>query len=126
MANDELTVVRADGATKTLRSRDVGSAVQAQAIDVGPWLPTVVSGYQSLSVGTGSVVTLTVPSGATHVLLTVDGGDVRMREDAANPTTASGLILKDGFIGELPLPNALRVIGISTTCSVHATYRKYV
>jgi hypothetical protein len=130
MADDELTVVIASGATKTLRSRDVGSAVQSQKVDVGPWMPTVVSGAQySLDVTTGAVVTLTVPSGATHALLTVEDADVRFTEDSSSPTTGatgSGLVLPAGFIGELALPNALKFIAVSATAELNVTYRKYV
>ena len=100
MADNELTVIRATGETKTLRSRDVGSAVQAQLVDVGPWLPTTVASAQySLDVTTGSVVTLTVPGGATHALITVEDADVRFTEDGSSPTTGaagSGLLLEAG------------------------------
>jgi hypothetical protein len=130
MADNELDVITAGGATKTLRSRDVGSQVQAQKVDVGPWVPTLVAGHQySLDVTTGAVVTLTVPSGATHALITVEDADVRFREDAADPTTGatgSGMVLPAGFIGELALPNALRFIAVTATAELNVSYRKYV
>lgn len=130
MADNALTVVAADSSTQTLRSRDVGSGVQSQKIDVGPWIPTVVSGAQySLDVTTGAVVTLTVPSGATHALITVEDNDVRFTEDSSSPTTGatgSGLLLAAGFIGELALPNALKFIAVSATAELNVTYRKYV
>ena len=130
MADDELTVVIASGSTKTLRSRDVGSSIQSQKVDVGPWMPTVVSGAQySLDVTTGAVVTLTVPGGATHALLTVEDADVRFTEDGSSPTTGatgSGLVLVAGFIGELALPAALKFIAITATAELNVTYRKYV
>ena len=130
MADNALTVVAADSSTQTLRSRDVGSGVQSQKIDVGPWMPTVVSGAQySLDVTTGAVVTLTVPSGATHALITVEDNDVRFTEDSSSPTTGatgSGLLLAAGFIGELALPNALKFIAVSATAELNVTYRKYV
>lgn len=129
MADNQLSVVIADGSTKNLRDRDTGSGRQAQMVDVGPWLPTVVSGAQySLDVTTGAVVTLTVPSGATHALLTVEDADVRFTEDSSSPTTGatgSGLILPAGFIGELALPNALKFIAVSATAELNVTYRKY-
>lgn len=131
MADNELTVLTAAGATKTLRDRDIeASGIHAQKIDVAPWRPAVVGGAQySVDVTSSAVVTLTVPSGATHVLLSIDGGDVRFTEDTSNPSagsTGNGLILKDGFIGELNLPNALRLIAVSTTAQLNATYRKYI
>jgi hypothetical protein len=130
MADNALTVVDASSTTQTLRSRDVGSGVQSQKVDVGPWMPTVVSGAQySLDVTTGAVVTLTVPAGATHALLTVEDNDVRFTEDSSSPTTGatgSGMLLTAGFIGELALPNALKFIAVSATAELNVTYRKYV
>lgn len=130
MADDALTVIAADSTTKTLRSRDVGSGTQAQKVDVGPWMPTVVSGAQySLDVTTGAVVTLTVPSGATHALLTVEDADVRFTEDGSSPSTGaagSGMVLPAGFIGELALPAALKFIAITATAELNVSYRKYV
>lgn len=124
MADDELSVVIADGSTKTLRSRDVGSSKQAQKVDVGPWVPTLVAGHQ-YNQTCSSVFTMTVPSGATHALVTVEGGTCRMREDAANPTATDGMLLPDGFIGELALPNALRFLQLSGTVKLNISYRKY-
>lgn len=129
MADDALTVIAADSSTKTLRSRDVGSGIQAQKVDVGPWMPTVVAGAQySLDVTTGAVVTLSVPGGATHALLTVEDADVRFTEDGSSPSTGatgSGLVLPAGFIGELALPAALKFIAITATAELNVTYRKY-
>ncbi len=130
MANNELTVLSATGAQKNLTDRDVGGGIHAQRVDVAPWLPTVVAGAQySLDVTTGAVVTLTVPSGATHALITVEDGDVRFTEDGSNPSTGAGgngLVLPAGFIGELALPNALTFIAVSTTAELNVYYRKYV
>jgi hypothetical protein len=129
MADDELVVVVAGGATKTIRSREVATGKFSQHVDVGPWLPTVVAGAQySLDVTTSSVVTLTVPSGATHALLTVEDADVRFTEDGSSPTTGaagSGLLLQAGFIGEMALPQALKFIAVSATAELNVTYRKY-
>lgn len=125
MADDELSVVISDGSTKVLRSRDVGSAKQAQKIDVGPWVPTLVAGHQ-YNQTCATVFTMTVPSGATHAFITVDGGAVRMREDAADPTSTNGLYLPDGFAGELVLANALRFLQVSGTAKLNISYRKYI
>lgn len=128
MADDQLTVVRATGETETLRARDVGSNVQAQKIDVAPWSPTVVASAQyALVIGT-SVVTLTVPATATHALVTVESGDVRFTEDGAAPSGTSGLLLVQGSIAELALPNALKFIrsSLSTAATINVSYRKYV
>jgi hypothetical protein len=50
------------------------SAAFLLAAAVASKVPTVLTGNQTLSVGTGSDTTLTVPSGATHALMTVDTG----------------------------------------------------
>jgi hypothetical protein len=130
MADNALTVVAADSTTKTLRSRDIGSGIQAQKVDVGPWTPAVVAGAQySLDVTTSAVVTLSVPAGATHALVTVEDNDVRFTEDGSSPTTGAaglGLWLPSGFIGELVLPNPLKFIAISATAELNVTYRRYV
>jgi hypothetical protein len=93
-------------------------------------MPASVSGAQySLDVTTGTVVTLTVPSGATHALITVEDADVRCTEDGSTPTTGaagSGLLLKDGFIGEMALPVALKFVAVSATAELNVSYRKYV
>lgn len=126
MADNELTVVIADESTKTLRSRDTGAG-HAQKVDIAAWRPTLVAGHQyDLEVST-SVVTLTVPSGATHVLLSVDGAPVRMREDDADPTADNGILLPDGFVGELAIPGtSLRFISdTGTEANLNASYRKY-
>ena len=127
MPNNELTVITADGSTKTLRSRDVGGTVQQQVVDVAPALPTVVAGAQYNLTISSSAVTLTVPATATHALLTVSGANVKVTEDTSAPTTTNGLLLQDGFIGELALPNALRFIREgSVDAKLNVTYRRYV
>lgn len=59
---------------------------------------TVLAGNQTLSVVTGSDTTLTVPSGATRALMTVDGGggDIRYWEDGTSPSTSAGLLIPAG------------------------------
>lgn len=125
MPNDQLNVVIADGSTRGLRDRDNGSARQIQAVDVAPMMPTVVAGGQ-YNQACVSVFVQTVPATATHCLVSIDGGNVRYREDAGNPTSTAGIMLLDGFVGELPIPNALRFLQVSGTAFVNQTYRKYV
>lgn len=130
MADNELTVVRADGATRTLRDRDI-SGIHAQMVDVAPWRPTVVSTGSYANAVTTGVVTPTVPSGATHCLVSVDGGDLRFVEDGTTPTSSNGIILKDGTIAELAVPGSvLSFARANTTPSVtvylNVTWRRYV
>jgi len=128
MADDALNVLSADSSTATLRSRDVGSGVQAQAVDVGPWVPTVAATADNVYNQTvsSSVVTLTTPSGSTHVLVSVENDAVRYKEDGANPSATSGILLPDGFIGELPCPTSLKFIRVTTDAVINASFRSYV
>ena len=128
MADDITTVSSGIGGLPTgtqINTRDTGSG-HAQKIDASPWMPTVVSGAQfNLTVST-TAVTLTVPSGATHALISVETGDVRMREDAVSPTSTDGIYIAAGTIVELPLPNALRFIRAGgVDAKLNVTYRKY-
>ena len=126
MPNNELTVVIADGSTKTLRDRDTGFG-HAQVVDVAPMLPTVVAGAQyNLTIST-AVITLTVPATATHAFLTNNGAAVKMTEDGSAPSAANGLQLADGFIGELACPAPLKFIrAAAVDAKVNVTYRRYV
>ncbi len=127
MADNALTVVAADSSTKTLRSRDVGSGVQSQKVDVGPWVPTTAATADNVYSQTvsSSVVTLTTPTGSTHVLVTVENDAVRYTEDGSTPTATDGLLLPDGFIGELPCPNDLKFIRVTTDAVINASFRSY-
>lgn len=120
-------MVIADGSTRVLRSRDTGSSVQAQVVDVAPMIPTVVAGAQYNLTVTTAVVTLTVPATATHALLTVTGAAVKMTEDGSAPSATNGLYLPDGFIGEMALPQALKFFrAAAVDAKLNVTYRRYV
>lgn len=131
MADDELNVVIAGGATKTLRTREVTTGKHAQRIDASPWVPTTTGHMDSQDVG-GSVVTLSPPAGSTHLLITVEDASVRFTEDGSTtPTTGAtgtGMLLPDGFIGELAIPvgGGLKFIAVSGTAEMNGSYRKYV
>ena len=131
MADDTLTIVSADEATRALRSRDVGSGVMAQKIDASPWQPTALGHLDSQDVTTSSVFTLNPTAGTTHVLISVEDNDVRMTEDGStSPTTGAngvGMLLPAPFLGELVIPvgGGLKFIGVSGTAELNASYRKY-
>jgi len=127
MADNDLTVVAADGTTKTLRSKDVGSGVQVQVIEVATMIPTVVAGNETLAVGTGSDTALTVPSGATHALVTVDddGGGIRYWEDGTSPTSSEGLLIPAGGAAELTNLADVLMRATTGTVAVNVSYRKY-
>ena len=87
----------------------------------------------NISVGTSVVKSgsgLTIPSNTTHMLVTVETQDVRMREDGTSPTAANGVLLSAGTMIELPVPStATDLAFISTSATVTAklniSYRSY-
>ena len=88
-------------------------------------IPTIVSGNLTYSVTTSSPIT--VPSGATHALLTVDigGGDIRYWEDGSTPTTSAGLLVPAGGAAELTNLSNVRLISTAGTTAVNISFRKY-
>lgn len=127
MADDDLTVVVADGSTRTLRSKDVGGGKQAQVIFVGTMLPTVTGKETIAAVGTGADSTLTAPAGSTHALLTVDagGGGIRYWEDGTSPSPTAGLYVPPGGAAELTNLANVRMRATTGTVAVNVSYRKY-
>src|SRR5512134_1169441 len=110
---------------KTLRAVEAATDIFQPVQKVAPHMPTVVSGAQyAQTVGSG-VFTMTVPSGATHALVTVHGFDVSMTEDGSSPSSTNGLRLPAGFIGELAIPQALKFTRVTTDATVNISYRKY-
>jgi hypothetical protein len=108
----------------TFGSRTTGG-VDYPTVDVAPLLPIVVSGAQyAQTVGSG-VFTLTVPSGATHALLTISGNDVNFTEDGSSPSATNGMRLPAGFVGELALPQALKFTRVTADATLNVSYRKY-
>lgn len=122
---DNFTITTRDG-DLDVRTREVSAGLHVPKQDVAPFMPTVVSGAQyNLTVST-SVVTLTVPPGATHALVTVETNDVRFTEDGSSPSATNGLYLPAGFLGELALPAALKFIRVSADAKINVSYRKYI
>ena len=93
---------------------------------VGPHVPTVVSGAQYNQTVTSSVFTSTLPSGATHALVSVRTDAVHYTEDGSSPSATNGIYLPAGFVGELACPQALKFFRITTDAVVALSYRKYV
>jgi hypothetical protein len=112
------------GVGGTARSRTVGG-VEIPMVEVDTAIPTVLGGFQNLSVTTA--VALTVPSGATHALMTVDtgSGNIRFREDGTNPTASVGLLVQAGNAVELTNLANVRIISTTGTTVVNISYRKY-
>ena len=127
MADDQLTIVRADGTTETLRSTDVGSGVQAQVVLAGEHVRTF-DGVQSLDL-TGSSQALTVPSGATHAAIYCEGSSTtdyaRYWEDGTAPTSSVGKKLKDHEEIENASPATFHAIVGSGTLTLRISYYHY-
>lgn len=133
MANNITT--QSNGAlpgTTGFRTRDTGSAIQASAVDVAPWVATAcASGQYNLSVTTGAVVTLTPASGATHAWISVDTGGtatgIRFTFDGTTPSSTTGHFLAAGdaltYIDNLA---TFKMIGVTGTATVQVSYWKFV
>jgi hypothetical protein len=121
---DDFTIATRDG-DKDVRAVEVSSGLYQPVQKVAPHMPTVVSGGQYNQTVSSSVFTITVPSGATHCLVTVSNDAVNYTEDGTTPTALSGLRLPSGFVGELAIPQALKFIRVTTDAVVNIAYRKY-
>jgi hypothetical protein len=122
---DDFTIATRDG-DKDVRAREITSGLYSPKQDVAPWMPTVVAGAQYNQTVGASVFTQTVPSGATHCLVSVRTDGVHFTEDGSTPSAANGIYLPAGFIGELAIPQALKFIRVATDATVAITYRRYV
>lgn len=108
----------------TFGSRTTGG-VDYPSVDVAPLLPIVVAGAQYAQTVSTGVFTLTVPSGATHALLTISTNDVNFTEDGSSPSATNGLRLPAGFVGELALPAPLKFTRVTADAVLNVSYRKY-
>lgn len=98
MADNQLTVVRADGQPIPLRSVDAGGGLQSQVITAGEHI-RVYLGIQNITIA-AAVSSLTVPSGATHALIYAEGltdpaDYIRYWQDGSNPNATTGKRLRD-------------------------------
>ena len=123
---DNLGVTPGSGAT--MRTWELSTGIHAQATGVITMKPTVLSGNQTLTLSTGSDTSLTVPTGATHALLTVDtgGGDARYWEDGSSPSASAGLLVPAGGAAELTTLASVKLRSTSGSVAVNVSYRKYV
>ncbi len=86
--------------------------------------PRVGVGFQQI-IDLSSVVTLSLPSGATPnaVLLQAEGAHVRWRDDSQNPTSTVGMLLKSGtdiwYVGN---PASLKIIEASAGAVLNASF----
>ena len=79
-------------------------------------------GFQQLT-GIGSATALTVPSGATLAIFTVEASNVRWRDDGTNPTASVGMLLVNGqsliYNGEL---SKIKFIDVTSGAKVGVSY----
>jgi hypothetical protein len=114
--------------SQTLRTRDVGSSNQAAKSDVAPWVPTKVTPAQyGLSVTTVASA-LTVPSGATHALISVEpaGNNLRWKNDGGTASTTSGHLLQAGDAMEIDNISAMSLAASASTVTIQVSYHKYI
>jgi hypothetical protein len=86
---------------------------------------------QSLSVPTTGSTSLTVPSGATHAWISVDGGGtatgVRFTFDGTVPTGSAGHFLYAGdaltFVDNL---SVLKFVAITGTATIQVSYFRFL
>ena len=113
---------------ETFRAPAFGGSIKFPANVVVTMVPTILSGNQTISVTTASDSTLSVPTGATHALATVDtgGGDMRYWEDGSSPSTSAGLLVPAGGAAELTNLASVKMRSTTGTVAVNVSYRKYV
>ena len=121
---DNLNVTPGSGAL--VRAKEINSKL-IQYIGVITAIPTPITGNQTLSVGTGSDTTLTVPSNATHALVGVEagGGNIRFWEDGSSPSTTAGLLIQAGETAELTNLSSIRMRSTTGTVTIQVAYRRY-
>lgn len=114
-----------EGTGRQARARDLGGTLVSPMVEVVTAIPDVV-GFQNPSVTT-AVALPSIPSGATHAVMTVDtgGGNIRFREDATNPTASVGMLVQAGAAVEFTNLADVRIISTTGTTVVNITYRRY-
>jgi hypothetical protein len=114
--------------TTVLRTRDVGSSSHAAKSDVAPWIPTKLTPAQYALSITTTASALTVPSSATHALISVDtgAGNIRWKNDGGTATTTSGHLLQAGDAAELDNISSLSLAATTGTVVIQVSYQKYL
>lgn len=127
--SDNVTFRDGNQQTFTLRTKDLGGGVHAYYTMVVTAIPVVIAGNQSLSLGTGSDTTLTVPAGATHALGTIDSsqtGSARYWEDGSSPSATTGFEIPAGSGAELTNLANIKLRGSIAAVPFQVGYRKYI
>jgi len=92
--------------------------------------PTFISGasgIQTINVATGADSTLTVPSGATHALITVDtgSGNIRYWPNGQSPSSTVGLLVQAGGAVEVTSLANVKMRSTAGTTVVNVAYYHY-
>lgn len=124
---DNITFRDGNGATFVLRAKQYANSTYSYYVGVVTAIPTALSGSQTIALATGADATLTVPSNATHALMTVDGGqgDARYWENGTSPSSTAGWDIPAGSGAELTNLANVKIRSTSGTPSVQIGYRRY-
>lgn len=127
---DNYTFVDADGAKRTARAQSFGNQVFNGGVVVGARYTVLGFGSATQTGATAKSIGatgITVPAGATHALVSIDGAAARMRDDNTDPTTTAGLYVPDGSVMELCMADFTDVafIAVTGTISINISWRKY-
>lgn len=80
-------------------------------------------GYVQIAVSSSAVGVGVVPADAVMALMTVEGGDVRFRDDGVDPASAIGMrVEKNGILKYDADPAALKFIAVSSAAKVNLTF----
>lgn len=113
-----------------IRTRQTPSGgYHIQAADIAPMVASPVAGGQyALSVGPSTPTTLTVPSGATHALISVDAAaaTIRWTRDGTAPTASVGHQLAASDSIEIDNITSFKMISMSGNSTVQVSYHRYV
>jgi hypothetical protein len=98
-------------------SNDIGNPIPISAT------PRLCVGRQTISVTTGSVTTLTVPSGAAAAAIQADGSAISITLDGTTPTATVGSRIDDGvfYYVDTTLAN-VKLIARTSTTNVQVVY----
>ncbi len=105
--------------------RDVFGEIFKQPIPTFSMIGTYYRslGYRQVAVSGAAVGLGAIPDGTTFTLITVEGGDVRFRDDGVNPTSSIGMVVKkDGVVKYDADPAVLKAINVSDAVTLNVTF----
>lgn len=126
---DQVIPLRVDsiGRLQTTATATISSEVEITN-DTGNPIPISINtrtcvGRQTISVTTGTVVTLTVPTGAVAASIQADGSAVSITLDGTTPTSTVGSRIDDGmyYYVDTSLAN-VKLIARTATTNVQVVY----